>query len=138
MIGLLSSSSRREKEECSVGCLKNRAGAGWPVFGDDNHDKAPMAQNPRNAAGQVRTIFRYDLNHRSSDCGLTIAILLECRRKRRVPLVALGHSPLIFGRIESIEPPDFLRSRERLHRKIGMWAPKFGAKAGGLLFDLTI
>jgi hypothetical protein len=102
--------------------LKNRAGAGRPVFGDGNQQKAPMAQNPLDAAGQVGTILRNDLNYLSGYLGLTIAILLECRRKRRVLLVGLGDLPLIFERIESVEPPDFLRSGERLHRQIGMWA----------------
>src|SRR3989475_10257504 len=97
-----------------------------------------MAQNPRNAAGQVGTILCNDLNYFSSYWGLTIAILLERRRKRRVLLVGLGDLPLIFGRVESVEPPDFLRPGERLHRQIGMWAPKFGAEAGGLLLDLPI
>src|SRR5260370_36598502 len=116
--------------------MKDRAGAGRPVFGDGNRQKAPMAQNPRNAAGQVGTILRNDLNYFSSYWGLTIAILLERRRKRRVLLVGLGDLSLIFGRVESVEPPDFLRPGERLHRQIGMWAPKSGAEAGRALPDL--
>jgi hypothetical protein len=60
------------------------------------------------------------------------------RRSRRIANVGLGDLPLIFGRIESVEPPDFLRARERLHRQIGMRAPKFGAEARGLLLDLPI
>src|SRR5260370_14175044 len=95
-----------------------------------------MAHDPRKPARQGRRILRYDLNYLSSYWGLTIAILLERRRKRRVLLVGLGDLPLIFGRVESVEPPDFLRPVERLHRQIGMWAPKSGAEAGGLLLDL--
>src|SRR2546422_10355141 len=56
-------------------------------------------------------------------------ILLERRRKRRVLLVGLGDLPLIFWRIESVKPRDFFGSGERLHRQIGVWAPKFGAEA---------
>src|SRR5204863_399790 len=97
-----------------------------------------MAQNPRNAAGQLGTILRNDLNYFSSYWGLTIAILLECRRKRRVLLVGLGDLPLIFGRVESVEPPDFLRPGKRLHREIRMWAPKSGAEAGGLLLSARL
>src|SRR5262245_25899272 len=97
-----------------------------------------MAQNPRNTAAQVGTIVRKDLNDFSSYCSLAIAILPERRRKRHVLLVGLGDLPLIFGRFESVEPPDFLRSRERLHREIRMWAPKSGAEARGLLLDLKI
>src|SRR5258708_37835912 len=97
-----------------------------------------MAQNPRNAAGQAGTILRNDLNHFSSYWGLTISIPLERRGKRRVLLVGLTDLPLIFWRGESVEPPDFLRLGERLHRQIRMWAPKSGAEAGGLLLDLPI
>src|SRR5258708_36832207 len=97
-----------------------------------------MAQNPRNAPGQAGTILRNDLNYLSSYWGLTIAILLERRGKRRILLVGLGDLPLIFGRVESVKPPDFLRPGERLRRQIGMWSPESGAEARGLLLDLPI
>jgi len=100
--------------------------------------EAPVARNPRNTAAQVWTILRNGLNYFSSYWGLTIAILLERCRKPRIVLEGLADLSLIFGRIKSVEPPDFLRSRERLHRQIGMWAPEFGAEAGGLHFDLSI
>src|SRR5882724_11647872 len=83
-------------------------------------------------------MVRDHLNYFSSYRSLTVAILLERLKKRCVLLVGLADLPLIVRRIEAIEPPDFLRPGERLHRQIRMWTPKFGAQAGSLLLDLTI
>ena len=77
MIGMLSSSSGRENEEGAVGCFEDRARGRRPVFGNSNHQKAPAAPNPGNAAGQVGAILRDNFDYFSGYRGFTFAIPRE-------------------------------------------------------------